>query len=33
MKEQYGITKKLYRYFNKRNYLFSRFEEGIWIDE
>lgn len=33
MKERYNIGKKLYRYFNKRNYLFSKFEQGIEIDE
>ena len=33
LKEKYRITKPLFRYFNKRNFLFSRFEEGIAIDE
>jgi tRNA G26 N,N-dimethylase Trm1 len=33
MKEKYHITKLLFRYFNKRNFLFSRFEQGIAIDE
>lgn len=33
MKEKYHITKHLFRYFNKRNFLFSRFEQGIAIDE
>ena len=32
-KQQYKITKPLFRYFNKRNFLFSRFEKGIAIDE
>lgn len=32
MKEKYRIGKNLYRYFNKRKFLFSRFEEGIAID-
>lgn len=25
LKQKYGITKELFRYFNKRNFLFSRF--------
>jgi hypothetical protein len=33
LKEKYGIGKHLYRYFNKRNFLFSKFEQGIAIDE
>lgn len=32
MKEKYKIGKDLYRYFNKRNFLFSKFEQGIAID-
>lgn len=32
MKTKYSITPKLYRYFNKRHFLFSRFDEGIHID-
>ena len=33
LKQKYGIKKELFRYFNKRNFLFTRFEEGIAIDE
>jgi len=32
LKQKYKITKPLYRYFNKRNFLFSKFEAGIAID-
>lgn len=33
LKDKYRITKQLFRYFNKRNFLFSKFEQGIAIDE
>jgi hypothetical protein len=33
LKDKYRVTKQLYRYFNKRNFLFSKFEKGIAIDE
>ena len=32
-KQKYGITNKLFRYFNKRRFLFHRFDEGIALDE
>jgi hypothetical protein len=33
LKKKYGIPKEINKYFARRNFFFSRFEEGIQLDE
>lgn len=33
LKKKYGIPKEINKYFARRNFFFSKFEEGIQLDE